>query len=74
MQTFFHREKKRVKPSSLQYYQWLFNYPKLISNGSRDLVLLVLQLPSFIDWFGWCTWDAFYTDVTAEGVEEGLKR
>ncbi|GAB4851607.1 Probable galactinol--sucrose galactosyltransferase 2 [Ancistrocladus abbreviatus] len=41
MQTFNHREKKR--------------------------------LPSFIDWFGWCTWDAFYTDVTAEGVEEGLK-
>ncbi|CAJ1911368.1 unnamed protein product [Sphenostylis stenocarpa] len=41
MQTFLHREKKR--------------------------------LPSFLDWFGWCTWDAFYTDVTAEGVEEGLK-
>lgn len=31
------------------------------------------KLPSFVDWFGWCTWDAFYTDVTAEGVEEGLK-
>ncbi|XP_028088732.1 probable galactinol--sucrose galactosyltransferase 2 isoform X2 [Camellia sinensis] len=31
------------------------------------------KLPSFIDWFGWCTWDAFYTDVTAEGVQEGLK-
>ncbi|CAL5207696.1 unnamed protein product [Lathyrus oleraceus] len=30
-------------------------------------------LPSFVDWFGWCTWDAFYTDVTAEGIEEGLK-
>ncbi|XP_027068759.2 probable galactinol--sucrose galactosyltransferase 2 [Coffea arabica] len=30
------------------------------------------KLPSFLDWFGWCTWDAFYTDVTAEGVEEGL--
>ncbi|KAL3533801.1 hypothetical protein ACH5RR_007322 [Cinchona calisaya] len=41
MQTFHHREKKK--------------------------------LPSFLDWFGWCTWDAFYTDVTAEGVEEGLK-
>ncbi|KAG4393658.1 hypothetical protein GLYMA_03G137900v4 [Glycine max] len=41
MQTFLHREKKR--------------------------------LPSCLDWFGWCTWDAFYTDVTAEGVEEGLK-
>ncbi|XP_047317130.1 probable galactinol--sucrose galactosyltransferase 2 [Impatiens glandulifera] len=31
------------------------------------------KLPSFLDWFGWCTWDAFYTDVTAEGVEVGLK-
>ncbi|KAM7500189.1 hypothetical protein LguiA_024603 [Lonicera macranthoides] len=41
MQTFHHREKKK--------------------------------LPSFLDWFGWCTWDAFYTDVTAEGVHEGLK-
>ncbi|RHN79116.1 putative galactinol--sucrose galactosyltransferase, Alpha-galactosidase [Medicago truncatula] len=41
MQTFLHREKKR--------------------------------LPSFLDWFGWCTWDAFYTDVTAEGIEDGLK-
>ncbi|XP_043690900.1 probable galactinol--sucrose galactosyltransferase 2 isoform X1 [Telopea speciosissima] len=41
MQTFLHREKKK--------------------------------LPSFLDWFGWCTWDAFYTDVTAEGVDEGLK-
>ncbi|XP_010523968.1 PREDICTED: probable galactinol--sucrose galactosyltransferase 2 [Tarenaya hassleriana] len=41
MQTFHHREKKK--------------------------------LPSFLDWFGWCTWDAFYTDVTAEGVVDGLK-
>ncbi|KAA8517057.1 hypothetical protein F0562_017125 [Nyssa sinensis] len=31
------------------------------------------QLPYFLDWFGWCTWDAFYTEVTAEGVQEGLK-
>ncbi|KAJ3670197.1 hypothetical protein LUZ60_010521 [Juncus effusus] len=31
------------------------------------------KLPSFLDWFGWCTWDAFYTDVTAEGVHQGLK-
>lgn len=30
------------------------------------------KMPSFLDWFGWCTWDAFYTDVTAEGVEDGL--
>ncbi|XP_038972675.1 probable galactinol--sucrose galactosyltransferase 2 isoform X2 [Phoenix dactylifera] len=31
------------------------------------------KMPSFLDWFGWCTWDAFYTKVTAEGVDEGLK-
>ncbi|KAL8133434.1 hypothetical protein AgCh_008773 [Apium graveolens] len=31
------------------------------------------KLPAFLDWFGWCTWDAFYTNVTAEGVEDGLK-
>ncbi|XP_010937013.1 probable galactinol--sucrose galactosyltransferase 2 [Elaeis guineensis] len=31
------------------------------------------KIPSFLDWFGWCTWDAFYTEVTAEGVHEGLK-
>jgi raffinose synthase len=41
MQTFHHREKKK--------------------------------LPSFVDWFGWCTWDAFYTDVTADGVKQGLR-
>jgi raffinose synthase len=32
-----------------------------------------MQLPSFVDWFGWCTWDAFYTDVTADGVKQGLR-
>ncbi|KAJ0920670.1 putative glycosyl hydrolase 36, aldolase-type TIM barrel, glycoside hydrolase superfamily [Helianthus annuus] len=26
-----------------------------------------------LDWFGWCTWDAFYTDVTSEGVKQGLE-
>ncbi|KAJ1293072.1 hypothetical protein BS78_01G040000 [Paspalum vaginatum] len=31
------------------------------------------KLPSFLDWFGWCTWDAFYTDVTAESVKRGLQ-
>ncbi|URE16464.1 Raffinose synthase or seed imbibition protein Sip1 [Musa troglodytarum] len=34
---------------------------------------LSTTLPSFLDWFGWCTWDAFYTDVTAEGVDQGLR-
>lgn len=30
-------------------------------------------LPDILNWFGWCTWDAFYTDVSAEGVKQGLK-
>ncbi len=29
--------------------------------------------PSFVDRFGWCTWDAFYRDVTPEKVPEGLQ-
>lgn len=31
------------------------------------------KLPGILDWFGWCTWDAFYQNVTQEGVESGLK-
>ncbi|GAV74785.1 Raffinose_syn domain-containing protein [Cephalotus follicularis] len=30
------------------------------------------KMPDILNWFGWCTWDAFYTDVTAKGVKEGL--
>lgn len=31
-------------------------------------------MPDILNWFGWCTWDAFYTDVTADGVKEGIRR
>ncbi|KAH6822825.1 seed imbibition 1 [Perilla frutescens var. hirtella] len=31
------------------------------------------EIPDILNWFGWCTWDAFYTDVTAEGVNAGIK-
>ncbi|KAH7528325.1 hypothetical protein FEM48_Zijuj05G0060700 [Ziziphus jujuba var. spinosa] len=31
------------------------------------------KVPEHVDWFGWSTWDAFYTRVTPEGIEEGLK-
>eukprot|EP00249_Psilotum_nudum_P004283 c17816_g1_i2 orf=567-2501(+) len=31
------------------------------------------KMPGILDYFGWCTWDAFYTDVSAEGIREGLK-
>ncbi|KAK8678298.1 hypothetical protein V6N13_143803 [Hibiscus sabdariffa] len=30
------------------------------------------QMPGMLDWFGWCTWDAFYSDVDPQGIKEGL--
>ncbi|EPS63233.1 hypothetical protein M569_11554, partial [Genlisea aurea] len=29
--------------------------------------------PAHLDWFGWCTWDAFYKDVNPKGIKEGLE-
>ncbi|PKA57941.1 putative galactinol--sucrose galactosyltransferase 6 [Apostasia shenzhenica] len=31
------------------------------------------RLPGIVDCFGWCTWDAFYQEITQEGVETGLR-
>ncbi|KAJ6814248.1 stachyose synthase [Iris pallida] len=31
------------------------------------------KIPANLDWFGWCTWDAFYTAVNPEGIVEGLQ-
>lgn len=30
-------------------------------------------LPAFIDQFGWCTWDAFYDEVSHEKIRDGLE-
>ncbi|GEM_PF-408217 len=30
------------------------------------------KVPAFAELFGWCTWDAFYTEVSQEGVLSGL--
>ncbi|KAB2053568.1 hypothetical protein ES319_A12G196100v1 [Gossypium barbadense] len=32
------------------------------------------KIPAHSDWFGWCTWDAFYTEVNSQGIKEGLQR
>jgi len=32
-----------------------------------------LKAPAFADRFGWCTWDAFYQEVSHEKVREGLQ-
>ena len=29
-------------------------------------------LPDFVDQFGWCTWDAFYQEVSADKLRQGL--
>ncbi|XP_073148587.1 probable galactinol--sucrose galactosyltransferase 2 isoform X2 [Henckelia pumila] len=29
--------------------------------------------PAHLDWFGWCTWDAFYKDVNPLGIKQGLE-
>lgn len=31
------------------------------------------ETPDITNWFGWCTWDAFYHDVSAQGIQHGLK-
>ncbi|ERN19108.1 probable galactinol--sucrose galactosyltransferase 2 [Amborella trichopoda] len=31
------------------------------------------KMPENLDWFGWCTWDAFYSQVNPQGIREGLK-
>ncbi|KAG5561022.1 hypothetical protein RHGRI_004147 [Rhododendron griersonianum] len=31
------------------------------------------QMPGMLDWFGWCTWDAFYHEVNPQGIKDGIK-
>uniref|UniRef100_A0A2N9GEK3 galactinol--sucrose galactosyltransferase n=1 Tax=Fagus sylvatica TaxID=28930 RepID=A0A2N9GEK3_FAGSY len=31
------------------------------------------KIPAHLDWFGWCTWDAFYSKVSPQGIKEGLQ-
>ncbi|PIA58358.1 hypothetical protein AQUCO_00500346v1 [Aquilegia coerulea] len=31
------------------------------------------KMPGMLDWFGWCTWDAFYHQVNPQGIKDGLK-
>ncbi|KAJ1403274.1 Glycosyl hydrolases 36 [Sesbania bispinosa] len=31
------------------------------------------KIPTHLDWFGWCTWDAFYTEVSPQGIREGIQ-
>ncbi|OIT29027.1 putative galactinol--sucrose galactosyltransferase 2 [Nicotiana attenuata] len=31
------------------------------------------KIPTHLDWFGWCTWDAFYKEVNPAGIKAGLQ-
>jgi len=40
--------------------------------GSRCRLRSDKPVPDFVDSFGWCTWDAFYQEVSAEKLRAGL--
>ncbi|KAK9915311.1 hypothetical protein WJX75_007444 [Coccomyxa subellipsoidea] len=42
-----------------------------LSGGAKPR--LSKQQPDFVGSFGWCTWDAFYSQVSAQGINEGLQ-
>lgn len=38
----------------------------------KCVVVFEVQIPGMLDWLGWCTWDAFYSDVNPQGIKDGL--
>ncbi|KAA8542203.1 hypothetical protein F0562_023355 [Nyssa sinensis] len=47
-----------------------------INSGDNPFELIkdsIKILEKHKDWFGWCTWDAFYREVTPNGIKEGLQ-
>ncbi|KAL8463083.1 hypothetical protein ACS0TY_033923 [Phlomoides rotata] len=47
---------------------------KILQNYTGTFALReTKQMPGMLDWFGWCTWDAFYQDVNPQGIRDGLK-
>ncbi|MBA0752103.1 hypothetical protein Gogos_000972 [Gossypium gossypioides] len=70
LQTFSHRERKKVSHSVAEARIVLFLF---LIHGIIIAFILVVQMPDMLNWFGWCTWDAFYTNVTSESLKEGLE-
>lgn len=53
---------------------------QLISSSAKSVALYLSiplssekKTPEFTKWFGWCTWDAFYAEVSHDKVREGLQ-
>ncbi|XP_043704808.1 probable galactinol--sucrose galactosyltransferase 2 isoform X1 [Telopea speciosissima] len=53
----------------------LMNESFMILEKHKDTFSLIKnkKIPHNLDWFGWCTWDAFYTEVDPQGIKEGLE-
>ncbi|MDQ2798331.1 MAG: hypothetical protein M3Y13_01660, partial [Armatimonadota bacterium] len=47
--------------------------PVVTAHLGRGRLRSEKPLPAFVDQFGWCTWDAFYQDVSQEKMREGLE-
>ena len=55
-------------------YQLIKQSFAAVANRSDTFRILDKKsIPSYVDEFGWCTWDAFYSEVTPQGVIEGVK-
>ena len=46
---------------------------ELASASKRFRLRAAKSVPAFVDQLGWCTWDAFYQEVSADKVLEGLQ-
>ncbi|KAK5831557.1 hypothetical protein PVK06_015355 [Gossypium arboreum] len=44
----------------------------IVKKKLKYVVVFEVQMPGILDWFGWCTWDAFYSDVNPQGIKDGL--
>ncbi|KAK8551713.1 hypothetical protein V6N12_040338 [Hibiscus sabdariffa] len=40
----------------------------------KHVMVFEVQMPGMLDWFGWCAWDAFHSDINPQGTKEGLMR
>jgi raffinose synthase len=58
------------------------NDPYAMANAGASAVMKHLRtgklrkqkpLPDFVNYFGWCTWDSFYKEVSADKVRTGLQ-
>ena len=70
-----------VSEGIVAYFEKGTNPYELMRNASKRIASVLPDLrirddkniPEFINYFGWCTWDSFYQDVTADGVKSGLE-